>query len=142
MTGIGEILRTTREKAGLTLTDAALATYIRESYLAALEREDFDALPGTVYMKGMLRNYGDFLGLSGIGLVDRWNEAYGTTKKPDIQSLRKSREKRYLDDPRRVESLGRKRVRRRTKRAWNRTEWAIVIFLCLIVAALFVWIFW
>lgn len=142
MTGIGDILKTTREKAGISLTEASLATYIRESYLDALEREAFSDIPGTIYVKGMLRNYGDFLGLSGIGLVDRWNEAYGEVQKPVVLSVKKSREKRYIENPRRVESLGRKRVKRQIKRGWNRVEWAIIIGVGVVVVLLLMWIFW
>ncbi len=142
MTGIGEILRSTREKAGLTLTDVSLGTYIREGYLAALEREEFDAFSGNVYLKGMLQNYGDFLGLSGIGLVDRWNEAYGKEEKPEVRNAEPVARKRYMEHPQRVESLGHKRIRRRTRRGWNSTEWAIVIIAFCIIVALFTWIFW
>lgn len=140
--GIGEILKTTREKAGLSLEDVSLATYIRKSYLEALEEENFAVIPGTIYVKGLLRNYGDFLGLSGIGLVDRWNEACGSNNKPTLVAVKKSREKRYIENTRRVESLGRKRVKRQRKRRWNRVEWAIIIGVCTIITLLLVWIFW
>lgn len=62
-TGIGEALRAARERAGITLADAAAETRIRQSFLAALEREEFDHLGGDVYVKGFLRSYARFLGL-------------------------------------------------------------------------------
>ncbi len=62
-TGIGDALRAARERAGITLADAAAETRIRQSFLAALEREEFDHLGGDVYVKGFLRSYARFLGL-------------------------------------------------------------------------------
>lgn len=142
MTGIGEILRTTREKQGLTLQDVALRTYIAESYLEALEKEDFSAIPGMVYAKGFLRNYGDFLGLSGVGLVDRWSDAYDDEKRPVLQAANKIVERHYLESPTRVEYLGRKRVRRARKRSWNRTEWTIILVGFLLIIVTLAWVFW
>src|SRR5688572_20071792 len=62
-TGIGETLRTARRQQRVSLTDAAAETRVRESYLAALEEEDFAALGGDVYVKGFLRSYARFLRL-------------------------------------------------------------------------------
>lgn len=62
-TGIGEVLRAARRRQGASLADAAAATRVRESYLAALEEEDFSSLGGDVYVKGFLRSYAKFLGV-------------------------------------------------------------------------------
>jgi cytoskeleton protein RodZ len=63
MAGIGQILRETREAKGLTLDDVEQKIRIRSSYLEALENEDYDRLPGAVYVRGFLRNYARFLGV-------------------------------------------------------------------------------
>lgn len=60
---LGDLLRRTREKKGLSLDEAMEATRIRKEFLQALEEEDFDQLPAAVYVKGFLRNYAAFLGL-------------------------------------------------------------------------------
>ncbi len=62
-TGIGETLRAARRQQGVALADAAAETRVRETYLAALESEDFAALGGDVYVKGFLRSYARFLRL-------------------------------------------------------------------------------
>jgi cytoskeletal protein RodZ len=62
-TGIGDILRNARREQGATLADAAAQTRVRETYLAALEEEEFAALGGDVYVKGFLRSYAKYLGL-------------------------------------------------------------------------------
>lgn len=75
--GIGETLRAARRQQGGSLADAAAATRVRETYLAALEEEDFAALGGEVYAKGFLRNYAKFLGLDPDPLVDAYRREYG-----------------------------------------------------------------
>lgn len=71
-TGIGESLRAARREHGRSLADAAAETRIRETYLAALEEEDFAALGGDVYVKGFLRSYAKFLGLDPEPLVESY----------------------------------------------------------------------
>ena len=73
---IGETLRDAREEQGLSLSDAAAETRVRESYLAALESEDFAILGGDVYVKGFLRSYAKYLGLEPDPLVASYNERY------------------------------------------------------------------
>lgn len=62
-TGIGEALRAARRQQGISLADAAASTRVRETYLAALEEEEFAALGGDVYVKGFLRSYARYLSL-------------------------------------------------------------------------------
>lgn len=69
MSGIGDALRSERRRQGRTLADAAAETRVRESYLAALEEEDFDVLGGDVYSRGFIRLYGKYLGLDAEELV-------------------------------------------------------------------------
>ncbi len=45
---------------------------IRHAYLEAIEKGDFDSLPGTAYAIGFLRTYADFLGLDGEQIVERF----------------------------------------------------------------------
>jgi cytoskeleton protein RodZ len=62
-TGIGEALRAARRRQGHALADVAASTRVRESYLAALESEEFDALGDEVYVRGFITAYARFLGL-------------------------------------------------------------------------------
>ena len=63
MAEIGQSLREAREAKGLTLDDVEQEIRIRSNYLEALENEDYDRLPGEVYVRGFLRNYARFLGV-------------------------------------------------------------------------------
>ena len=75
-TGIGETLVAARRQQGVALSDAAAETRVRESYLAALEAEDFAALGGDVYVKGFLRSYARFLRLDPEPLIAAYRNEY------------------------------------------------------------------
>ena len=67
---LGDVLREAREAKGVDLVRVERDTKIRERYLSALEGGDFRELPGSVYTKGFLRNYGAYLGLDPDYLID------------------------------------------------------------------------
>ena len=66
---IGNTLRKEREKQKLSVKDVEQATSIRSVYIDALEKGEYDKLPGEVYAKGFIKNYGNFLNLNGEELV-------------------------------------------------------------------------
>lgn len=66
---IGEILKNAREKKGITIQQAEEDTKIRAKYLIALEDENYDHIPGKVYVKGFLNNYASYLGLDSQELI-------------------------------------------------------------------------
>lgn len=74
--GIGETLRAARRQYGRSLADAAAETRVRETYLAALEEEEFAALGGGVYVKGFLRSYAKFLDLDPEPLLAAYRTEY------------------------------------------------------------------
>jgi hypothetical protein len=77
MIGVGSALRKARERRGITLDAASRDTKLHIDQLRALEAEDFEALMGDVYIRGSLRTYSQYLGLSPdkvIGAYDRHAE--------------------------------------------------------------------
>jgi transcriptional regulator with XRE-family HTH domain len=72
-TGVGPALRRARELRGLTLDEAARDTKLRVDQLSALEREDFDVLPGEVYVRASLRTYATYLGLDADQLTGEYD---------------------------------------------------------------------
>jgi cytoskeletal protein RodZ len=66
---VGSQLREARESQGIQLEEAASVTRIGKNYLIAIEGEMFDKLPSAAYVKGFLRVYAGFLGLSGDEIV-------------------------------------------------------------------------
>ncbi len=57
MESLGTRLMRERKRRNLTLEDISVATKIRIQYLAAIEQESFDQLPGGVISKGFIRAY-------------------------------------------------------------------------------------
>jgi cytoskeletal protein RodZ len=74
MSGVGQILKNSREAKGIAIEQVAEATSIRLLYLKAIEDEQFDIVPGEVYLKGFIRNYANYLGLNGPALVEQYKE--------------------------------------------------------------------
>lgn len=60
---IGALLRRTRELRGESLGDVAHALKLSAHQVDALEREDYDALPGPAFVRGFLRNYARYMQL-------------------------------------------------------------------------------
>lgn len=83
---LGEVLRTAREAKGVDLARVERDTKIRERYLSALERGEYRELPGAVYTKGFLRNYGAYLGLDPEYLIDLYRIETGalTVERPAV----------------------------------------------------------
>jgi transcriptional regulator with XRE-family HTH domain len=71
---LGQFLRSAREARGIDLHEAAQQTRISIVYLRALEAEDFSRLPGEVFVKGFLKNYGKFLHLDESQVMKRYGE--------------------------------------------------------------------
>jgi cytoskeleton protein RodZ len=76
MADIGSTLREARMRARIDITEVETRTKIRAKYLRAIENEEWDLLPGPIYVKSFLRTYGDFLGLDSRLLIDEYKRRY------------------------------------------------------------------
>jgi cytoskeleton protein RodZ len=76
---VGSTLRESRESRGIPLEEASRVTRIGKNYLTALEEGTFDTLPNPAYVKGFLRAYAAFLGLSGDEIVARYERNISAT---------------------------------------------------------------
>ncbi|HEX4671945.1 MAG TPA: RodZ domain-containing protein [Solirubrobacteraceae bacterium] len=85
MADIGTTLREARIRARIDMSEVEARTKIRAKYLRAIENEEWDLLPGPVYVKSFLRTYGDFLGLDSRTLVDEYKRQY---ERPSDNELR------------------------------------------------------
>jgi cytoskeleton protein RodZ len=72
----GETLRQEREFRGITLDAITRVTKISNRHLLALEQEHFNALPGGVFNKSMVRQYARVVGLDQDEWVGRYLSAY------------------------------------------------------------------
>lgn len=73
METIGEILKNAREKKGLTIEKLEATTHIVSRYITALENNEFNQLPGEIYIKGFIKNLSDKLSLDSKLLLERYN---------------------------------------------------------------------
>lgn len=82
---VGQLLRETREQAGLEIAEVARVLRISKRYLVALEDGRDEDLPGTAYAIGFARSYAGHLKLDGEEIVRRYKaHAEGTSVKTDL----------------------------------------------------------
>lgn len=82
--GIGSDLKRIREEKGLSIYDVEEETKIKAAFIEAIEQENFDKIPGRVYVKGFIKNYAKFLGLDSTSYLQRLNEHFQEGKEEDI----------------------------------------------------------
>jgi cytoskeleton protein RodZ len=82
---IGARLREARMRAKIDINEVETRTKIRAKYLRAMENEEWDLLPGEVYVKSFLRTYGAYLGLDTRQLIDDFRRRY---ERPSDHELR------------------------------------------------------
>jgi hypothetical protein len=96
MPDIGSTLREARLRARIDMTEVEAQTKIRAKYLRAIENEEWELLPGPVYVKSFLRTYGDYLGLDSRVLVEEYKRQYERPTDHDLRpasSLHRERER-------------------------------------------------
>ena len=81
---IGQTLREARESQKLNIETISAILKIREDHLTALEGDDFDYLPGSVYAIGFIRTYSKHLGLDASVLIERYKSNNTPAPKQDL----------------------------------------------------------
>lgn len=71
---IGQTLHARRLELGLSVSDIAATTHLREDYILAIERLDQEALPTIGYVLGFVRSYAKGLGLDPKQIVAQYKE--------------------------------------------------------------------
>jgi transcriptional regulator with XRE-family HTH domain len=73
--GVGARLREARVQRGLDLADVAVATKIQARFLAAIENEEWDLLPGEFYARSFIRGYAAHLEVDDDGFAEELRDA-------------------------------------------------------------------
>jgi len=81
MSELGTWLRESRETKELSLAEAAAATHIRATHMAAIEEGRREDLPDAVYLRGLILTYGQYLGVDAEELRARFAKEYGRPTK-------------------------------------------------------------
>lgn len=90
---LGERLERLRENKQLSLQKLALKLRIKQSYLQALEKSDYQSLPSKVYVRGFIGTYARYFGVSKkklINLFEREYRIYGNIhnkNNPEVETI-------------------------------------------------------
>lgn len=71
---LGDELRRERQKQGISIETVSKVLNIRPSFVEALENNDYSVFPAEVYGVGFLRSYGNYLGLKGDKVIQKYKE--------------------------------------------------------------------
>jgi cytoskeletal protein RodZ len=97
---LGQLLREQRTRKRLTFEDAARATKIKASFLAAIEKGEYHKLPSPAYAKGFVINYATFLGISRAEVVALFRREFDEKRAykvlPDSLTKRQSYSKPWI----------------------------------------------
>lgn len=142
MATIGEELRRERHRKGLTIKDAEQVLHIRAAYLEALEEDNYQLIPGSVYVKGFLRNYANFLGLNGQELVNSYKLVVGEEVFVNVKTIKEQTSKKKSKQKERLEyqRLNYDGRRARRKRNLQQERLAVFVFIVLLIMY-FIWLF-
>jgi cytoskeletal protein RodZ len=72
MSSFGEEMKRERELREFTLREVSESTKISLRHLEALERNDFEQLPGGVFNRGFVRAYAQFIGVDPEAMVNAY----------------------------------------------------------------------
>ena len=148
MAELGEELRRERVRRNLTFKDVEQVLHIKTTYLEAIEDGNYDIIPGQFYVKGFIRNYGNYLDLDGDRLVKAYQSQVGDI---DTFSLRSVTRQKAQAAPTLVQSefveyqTSKKRMSletRQRKRQRSIVQERIILGIILFCMALFLlWLF-
>lgn len=96
---IGARLRAGRERAGISVAAAAEKLHLDPKVIEALEADRFAELGASVYVRGHLRRYADFVGEAGAELVDAYTAREVRPPPPDLTQVPHAE---HRSDPRRL----------------------------------------
>jgi cytoskeletal protein RodZ len=111
---VGDLLKETRLMKGLKLDEVSEALKINKSYLKALEDSKWEVFPAEVYIKGFLKNYSNYLGISEEKAVSIY------------------RRERYVDQEVKVLDHGQKEIREMNFRSFQLTRTSVAIIISVI----------
>lgn len=127
---LGTLLKKARQSKGLTIDQIQEETKIRKKYLQAIEENNFEVLPGTVYLKVFVKGYARLVDLNYQALLDNYPVLHQEEEK-----LEKTDKQEYLSSTK----LKRRTAKYRSYK--NIFKWIVLIFFAfvLILGSVFVY---
>lgn len=105
MVRLGQLLYRQRIRRKLSLEDIERATKIKSSFIAAIERGEYNKLPSPAYAKGFVTNYASFLGLPRTEVVALFRREFDEKRAIKVLPDSMTREQRLLSGIRIQDSL-------------------------------------
>ncbi len=95
---IGQQFKKAREAKNLTIQQVVRVTQIRAHHLEAIEADDFESLPSPIQLRGFMRIYAEFLGLSLKDVIANQREGIGAPSSTEEFSTSFDEDKIPADD--------------------------------------------
>ena len=90
MENFGNYLKNERESRGVPLEEIADNTKINMRFLLALENNNYDQLPGEVFIKGYIRSYAKSIGGNAEEILAIYDESVGKLRKDETSPKEKT----------------------------------------------------
>jgi cytoskeleton protein RodZ len=135
MSGIGEQLRQSRLAKGMDLGEIARETRISMRYLEALEREDYEVLPGTLFARNFARQYAALVGLDPSQIEANLDRAFPKAPDPVLEQLSRKQTTVQLQPLR--DSLN-----NFDSSSWRRARWSSVALVAVLGASSAIYMGW
>jgi len=135
MNHFGQHLRAERERQSLQLAQVSASIRVREQYIDAIERHDWEALPEPVFTRGYIQSYAQHLHMDPNLVLNAYAREMRISRagKPPTQQAEEETTKALLERLARTQGLD-------LSDSWWRNRWmaaaVMVIAACAIAAAL------
>jgi cytoskeletal protein RodZ len=94
---VGESLTKARHQAGLSVDELSERTRIRETVIRSIERDDYQACGGDLYVRGYVRAIAGAVGVDAQPLIREYDQGHETTELPATTELAATTEIRAFD---------------------------------------------
>ena len=96
MLKLGDLLKTEREKEGLTIEEIAKEVKIKPLFLKYLEAGKYDLLPEKTYIEGFVKNYSNFLDLDSYKMLAIFRREFNEHQEKNIIPENLYKKKNYF----------------------------------------------
>ena len=147
---LGTSLRKLRESKKLSLRNVEDKLHIRRAYLEAIEKGEYEAIPSEIYVRGFLRSYARFLGVSSEKCLRRYEEEKEGLQKKACKKAEPSKrvEPRKTNEPSSLRRTSRRdldrdeiaeRTDQRRKKEGGSSGWVLGVLCFLLVVGIGLW---
>lgn len=90
MTGLGDRLKEARKVKGYTLDDLQDITKIQKRYLSSIEKEEYQAMPGSFYVRAFIKQYAEAVDLDADEMLSLYKGSAETVEAVEEEERQKA----------------------------------------------------